>query len=125
MGGVSLVPLLKGGTRPDRPLFWHYPHYSNQGGAPGGAVRAGDFKLIEWFEDMRVELFNVRSDVSEQHDLAAQLPERTAALCQQLHDWRQSLNAAMPTPNPDYRPTTSAPSPERSQKSKLPAQLPQ
>ena len=39
--GVSLVPLLKGGTRPERPLFWHYPHYSNQGGAPGGAVRAG------------------------------------------------------------------------------------
>ena len=107
--GVSLVPLLKGGTRPERPLFWHYPHYSNQGGGPGGAVRVGDFKLIEWFEDMRVELFNVRNDVGEQHDLAAAMPEKAAALRQQLHDWRTGLSAAMPTPNPDYNPSAGKP----------------
>jgi arylsulfatase A-like enzyme len=107
--GLSLVPLLKGGTRPDRPLFWHYPHYSNQGGGPGGAVRVGDFKLIEWFEDMRVELFNVRNDVGEQHDLAAAMPEKAAALRRQLQDWRKSLNAAMPVPNPDYKPAGSTP----------------
>jgi arylsulfatase A-like enzyme len=102
--GVSIVPLLKGGAQLERPLFWHYPHYSNQGGGPGGAVRVGDFKLIEWFEDMRVELFNLKDDLGEHHDLAAAMPERTAALRRQLHDWRQSLNAAMPTPNPDYNP---------------------
>jgi arylsulfatase A-like enzyme len=104
MDGVSLVPLLKGGTLAERPLFWHYPHYSNQGGGPGGAVRVGDFKLIEWFEDMRVELFNLREDVSEKHNLAAAMPEKAAALRRQLHDWRKDIKAAMPTPNPDYKP---------------------
>jgi arylsulfatase A-like enzyme len=107
MDGVSLVPLLKSGTQPERPLFWHYPHYSNQGGGPGGAVRVGDFKLIEWFEDMRVELFNLREDVSEKHDLAAAMPEKVAALRRQLHQWREDINAAMPTPNPDYKPATT------------------
>jgi len=109
MDGVSLMPLLKGGARPERPLFWHYPHYSNQGGGPGGAVRAGDFKLVEWFEDMRIELFNLRGDPGERHDLAAQMPEKTAALRKALHDWRQSVNGAMPTPNPDYKPAAAAP----------------
>jgi arylsulfatase A-like enzyme len=106
LDGVSFVPLLKGGERPERSLFWHYPHYSNQGGSPGGAVRLGDFKLIEWFEDMRVELFNLQDDVGEHHNLAAQMPEKTAELRRQLHDWRQSVHAAMPTPNPDYTPPT-------------------
>ncbi len=104
MDGVSFVPLLKGGAQPERPLFWHYPHYSNQGGGPGGAVRFGDYKLIEWFEDMRVELFNLRDDLGEHRDLAAAMPERTAALRKQLHDWRESVKAAMPIPNPDYSP---------------------
>ncbi len=108
--GMSLVPLLKGGTRLERPLFWHYPHYSNQGGGPGGAVRAADFKLVEWFEGMRVELFNLHDDPGEQHDLAAQLPEKTAALRQQLHDWRNSVRASMPEPNPDYDPSAGSPS---------------
>jgi arylsulfatase A-like enzyme len=102
--GVSLVPLLKGGTRPDRPFFWHYPHYSGQGGPPCGTLRQGDFKLIEWFEDMRVELFNLHDDLAEQHDLAAQMPEKTAALRRQLHDWRETVRASMPEPNPDYDP---------------------
>jgi len=54
--GLSLVPLLRDGQPPaERPLFWHYPHYGNQGGAPGGAVRLGDFKLVEWYEDGRRE----------------------------------------------------------------------
>jgi arylsulfatase A-like enzyme len=101
--GVSLVPLLKGGTRPERALFWHYPHYSNQGGGPSGAVRLGDYKLIEWFEDMRVELFNVKEDIGEHHDLAAQLPEKAAALRERLHAWRKDVDAQMPSPNPDYR----------------------
>src|SRR5262249_8424053 len=59
--GVSLVPLLKGAGKLDRAaLYWHYPHYGNQGGPPGGAVRAGDWKLLEFFEDDHVELYNLK-----------------------------------------------------------------
>jgi arylsulfatase A-like enzyme len=103
LDGVSLVPLLRGGAQPERPLFWHYPHYSNQGGGPGGAVRLGDFKLIEWFEDMRVQLFNLKDDIGELHDLASQMPEKANALREQLHAWRRAVDAQMMTPNPDYR----------------------
>ena len=79
-----------------------------QGGGPGGAVRVGDFKLIEWYEDMRVELFNLREDPGERHDLAAAMPDETAVLRQQLHAWRQRVNAAMPTPNLDYDPAAKS-----------------
>jgi len=102
--GRSIAPLLKGGRLPERPLFWHYPHYGNQGGRPGGAVRLGDYKLIEWYEDDRIELFNLREDLGEQHDLAAKMPEKAAALRQLLRDWRKRVDALMPTPNPDYNP---------------------
>lgn len=116
--GVSLVPLLKGGARPERPLLWHYPHYSNQLGAPGGAVRLGEFKLIEWFEDMRVELFNVREDLGERRDLSAQMPEKTAELRRLLHDWRRSVRADMPTPNRGYDPAAETPKKKRSKSPK-------
>jgi arylsulfatase A-like enzyme len=102
--GRSLAPLLKGGTLGDRSLFWHYPHYSNQGGGPYGAIRVGDLKLIEWYEDMRVELFNLKHDPEEKRDLSKTEPEQARALRQQLHDWRVSVKAAMPTPNPDWVP---------------------
>ncbi len=111
LDGVSLVPLLQGRTAPnERALFWHYPHYSNQGGGPGGAVQMGDFKLIEDFEDMRVQLFNLKTDVGEEHDLAARMPEKAAALREQLHAWREAVQAQMMTPNPDYRPKAAKPS---------------
>jgi arylsulfatase A-like enzyme len=103
--GVSLVPLLKGTGQPaPRPFFWHYPHYGNQGGAPGGIVRAGDEKLIEFYEDMRVELYNLHDDPGEQHDLAAQKPEKVKALRDQLHAWRAANRAIMPAPNPNFKP---------------------
>lgn len=104
LDGVSIVPLLKGGSLAERPLFWHYPHYGNQGGHPSGVVRVGDYKLIEWFEDMHTELFNVKDDLGEHHDLAGSMPEKATALRDQLHTWRQSVDALMPTPNPDYTP---------------------
>ena len=107
--GVSFVSLLKGGTRPERPLFWHYPHYSNQGGRPGGAARLGPYKLIEWFEDMRVELFDVTKDIGEQHDLATTMPGKVAELRGLLHRWRDSVGAQMPTPNPNYDPNAPPP----------------
>ena len=105
--GVSLVPLLKGGAREERPLFWHYPHYSNQGGRPGGAVRLGDYKLVEWFEDMRVELFDIKNDIGEHHDLAAAKPEIAKDLQAKLHAWRESVDAQMTRPNPNYDPAAA------------------
>jgi arylsulfatase A-like enzyme len=103
--GVSIVPLLRQTGRLDRKaLYWHYPHYSNQGGTPSGAVRAGDYKLIEFYEDNRVELYNLKDDVGEKHDLSAEMPQKTAELRELLHDWRKSVAALMPTSNPDYKP---------------------
>jgi len=104
LDGVSFKPALA----PDsdwsrgRPVFWHYPHYGNQGGAPSGAVRAGDWKLIEWYEDGRVELFNLAADAGETTNLANAEPERTARMRRMLHDWRTQTGASMPTTNPQF-----------------------
>lgn len=103
--GVSLVPLLKGGPLARGPLFWHYPHYGNQGGAPGGAVRDGDWKLIEWYEDSDPELFNLAADPAEQHNLAAANPAKVQELQAKLAAWRKDAGAVMPTPNPKYNPS--------------------
>lgn len=101
LDAVSLVPLLEAkGAIPERPFFWHYPHYSNQGGRPAGALRSGTWKLVEWFEDSRVELYDLASDPGEEKDLAAAQPEKAAALKKQLADWRLAVGAQMPTPNP-------------------------
>jgi arylsulfatase A-like enzyme len=100
--GRSMRPLLQQTYRPDRrAFFWHYPHYGNQGGSPGGAVRAGDYKLIEFYEDNRVELYNLRDDLGERNDLAAKMPDKAAELRQMLHRWRGEVGARMPTPNPN------------------------
>ncbi|MGO8898882.1 MAG: sulfatase-like hydrolase/transferase, partial [Isosphaeraceae bacterium] len=105
LDGVSLLPLLTGRDKPDHgAIFWHYPHYGNQGGSPGGAIRLGDWKLIEFYEDNRIELYNLEQDPGEQHDLAATEPGRASELRQQLHAWRAAQRATMPKPNPDYRP---------------------
>jgi arylsulfatase A-like enzyme len=100
--GVSMVPLLRGGALGPRLLFWHYPHYGNQGGAPCGVVRDGDWKLIEWFEDQRRELFNLSSDPGEKHDLAAANPGQVSALGARLLAWRADVHAVMPTKNPEW-----------------------
>jgi len=95
--GESIVPLLKGtgGLRRDA-LYWHYPHYSNQGGMPGGAVRAGDWKLIELYEDGKLELYNLKDDQGETADLAGKLPGKAAELGKKLDDWRKAVGAQMP-----------------------------
>lgn len=99
---VSIVPLLlKKGALPERSLYWHYPHYSNQGGRPGGAIRTGAFKLLEFFEDSRVELYDLASDPGEERDLAAAQPERAEKMKKDLAEWRQAVSAQMPSPNPD------------------------
>ena len=102
--GRSFADLLaRPGKLAERALYWHYPHYSNQGGGPAGAVRQGSFKLIEFFEDHRFELYDLRNDPGEMANLAEKLPERAAGLKQQLQEWRRQMNASMPAPNPDYR----------------------
>ncbi len=97
--GVSLVPLLK---KPQsklsrNELFFHYPHYYDTT-SPVSAVRARDWKLLEYLEDGRIELYNLANDPSEQRDLAAQMPERARELHQRLINWRTSVAAQMPSP---------------------------
>lgn len=100
--GVSLVPLLKQAGEIDRDaLFWHYPHYSNQGGMPGGAIRMGDYKLIERFEDGRVHLYNLAKDIGERTDLAAEMPDRVGAMRGRLHDWYDDVDAKFLVARPD------------------------
>ncbi len=103
--GESLVPLLRqeGGLARDA-LYWHYPHYSNAGSPPCGAIRMGDWKLIEFFEDGRLELYNLARDPGERRNLSRRLPKRTGALHRKLVEWRKSVGAVMPAANPDYDP---------------------
>lgn len=101
--GVSHLASLKSGKpTANRPLFWHYPHYGNQGGAPGAAVLDGDWKLIEWFESNTVELFNLATDPSETKNQATAERQRVARLQQMLHDWQKDVGAVLTSVNPDY-----------------------
>ncbi len=102
LDGVSLAPLLAGKPLERGPIFWHYPHYGNQGGSPAGATRQGDWKLIEWFEDGSLELFNLAQDPYEEHNLAATNSRKAQELLASLKSWRQQVHAVMPTPNPDF-----------------------
>ena len=107
--GVSLVPLLRGKEKLKRKaIFWHYPHYGNQGGSPGGAVRIGDYKLIEFYEDNRVELYNLKADIGEKKNLAGKMPDKAAKMRKILQTWRKDVHAQMPKPNPDYKPRKGA-----------------
>jgi len=105
--GKSIVPLLKGKQNIDREaIFWHFPHYSNHGmQSPGGAVRSGDYKLLEYYENGTFQLFNLKEDIEEQHDLSALEPEKATHLLQLLHTWREHVEAKMMDANPDYKPS--------------------
>lgn len=98
--GRSFMPLLRGEHQSRGPIFWHYPHYSNQGGSPAGAVRDGDWKLIYFFEDGKIELYNLRDDVGEQANLASTEPERADQLQSLLLDWQTNVGALHPQANP-------------------------
>jgi arylsulfatase A len=101
----SIAPVLLGsGSLEVRPLFWHMPNYTNQGGRPSGAVREGDWKLIEHYEDGRLELFNLSKDPSELSDVAASEAPRVAAMRGKLEAWRRSVKASMPKGNPAFQP---------------------
>jgi len=105
MDGISMVPLLTGQAEAGlRPLFWHYPHYSNQGGKPGAAVRLGDYKLIEFFEDSTVELYDLSKDPGEENNISATKPEKARELLEVLHRWQEEVGAKGMDPNPDHDP---------------------
>jgi arylsulfatase A-like enzyme len=100
--GVDLLPVLTGtGPVQREALFWHYPHYHGNGATPFSAIRSGDWKLIEFFEDNHLELYHLANDVSEATDLAEREPARTAALHAQLVAWRSEVGAQLPKANPE------------------------
>lgn len=105
LDGESLVPLLRqtGGFKRDT-IYWHYPHYHPGGATPYSAIRQGDFKLIEFFEDNHVELYNLSDDLGEKTNLAEKLPQQANALKEQLHAWRKEVGAQLPTANPEADP---------------------
>jgi len=103
--GENILPILSGkSSRSGRRFFWHFPHYTNQGSSPAGAVREGDWKLIEHYEDGRVELFNLGTDLSEKHNLAASESVRVKKLQAALLEWRNMINAQTNSLNPAFDP---------------------
>ena len=107
LDGVSLLSLLTGNSRARLPrdaIYWHFPGYLGAGTnswrtTPAGAVRSGDYKLLEFFEDGRLELYNLAEDLSQKNNLASAEPERTRELHEKLVAWREQIGAKMPTPN--------------------------
>lgn len=101
-GSTNILPLLQGESLKERALFWHYPHYSNQGGSPGSAIRKGDWKLIRWYESGKEELFNLRNDIGEHKNLMEQEPKLAKSLAKQLDKWLKSEQALFPEKNQAY-----------------------
>lgn len=104
--GVSLKPLIDNKTElAERPLYWHYPHYGNQGGDPSSIIRKGDWKLIHYYEDDSNELYNLKSDPYEQHNLADSNPETTSNLHNNLMKWLESVDAKFPEIDTEFDPS--------------------
>lgn len=104
--GQSILPLLfhpENQSVQQRPLFWHYPHFSNQLGRPAGSVRVGDYKLVELFETGKLELYNLKDDISESNDLSGKMKGKTLEMYHLLADWRKQVDAQMPVINPNYK----------------------
>jgi arylsulfatase A-like enzyme len=100
--GVSLLPLLNGGTIDERPLIWHYPHYGNQGGEPSSIIRLGKWKLIHYYENSREELYNLETDLEETTNVSAENPELVADLSKQLFEMLNEMGARYPEKDPEY-----------------------
>lgn len=101
LDGKSLKPVILTNKKYERPLFWHYPHY-HEGDAPYSAVRLGDWKLIEFFENNSLELYNLKDDISESNNLALINPQKAKELKKLLDKWRKTNNVQIPTLNPNY-----------------------
>ena len=100
--GVSLLPILKGGTIEQRPLVWHYPHYGNQGGEPSSIIREGDWKLIHYYEDGHEELYNLGNDLQETTDVASDHQELAKQLSEKLFAYLNEVGARFPEKDPEY-----------------------
>ena len=97
--GVSFLPALRGKAHDRGAIYWHFPHYSNHGyQSPGGAIRLGKYKLLEYYENGSVQLFDLEKDLGERNDLSGSKPDVTAKLLKMLHDWRREVDAKMPYP---------------------------
>ena len=104
LDGESFYPALKGHEMGKRALYWHYPHYGNQGGWPGGIIRYGDYKLIHLFENDKFELYDLADDIGENINLVEKRPEVADKLIGKLKAWQQDNDVLMPVPNPNYNP---------------------
>lgn len=102
--GISLAPLLlgKNDSLDREAIFWHYPHYGNQGGTPGSSLRSGKWKYIEFYEDNSRHLFDLETDIAEKHDVASIHPELVERFHQLLSEWLSDCKAYFPTVNADY-----------------------
>ena len=101
-GGVNIVPLLMSKTIKNRALYWHYPHYGNQGGSPGAAIREGDWKLIRWYETGKEELYNLKKDIGEMNNLVVKDAKIAQKLSLKLDAWLTKEKAVFPEKNPNY-----------------------
>jgi arylsulfatase A len=105
LDGVSFAGLLRGHSPiPPRKFFWHFPHYTNQGSRPSGAMRDGNWMLVEYYDASQTELYDLRKDPRELRNVAAQYPTRVGSMCAALSDWRQSVSAQGNTPNRAFDP---------------------
>jgi arylsulfatase A len=103
LDGENILPLLRqNGSLERDAIYWHYPHYHHSW--PAGAIREGHYKLIEFFEDGQLELYNLKRDIGEKNNLAKSMPKKAADLQRKLAKWRKSVGAKMPIPNPNYDP---------------------
>jgi arylsulfatase A-like enzyme len=113
LDGVSLGPVLRGrGLGSARSLYWHYPHYHPGGATPYGAVRSGDWKLIQFYESGHLELYHLASDLGETQDLANAVPERANEMATELAGWRERVGAQMPVTNAGYERAAIRPGPD-------------
>lgn len=105
LDGRSLVGDFSGNTNSSEEtvLHWYYPHYVGHALAPGAAIRSGSYKLIEFYDPPKVELYNLAEDISEIHDLSEEMPEKKAELLDQLHQWLKDAGTIMHTNNPDFK----------------------
>ncbi|WP_437200789.1 sulfatase [Planctomicrobium sp. SH664] len=105
LDGISIAPLLLKGIEPaPRQFPFHFPHYTNQGSRPAGALRDGHWKLIEYYDDNSLELYDLSQDPGERKNLAGEQPARAESLHQQFVSWRTSVGAHLNAPNPAYEP---------------------
>ena len=106
--GISIMPILNDNAHPERSLFWHYPHYGNQGGEPSSIIRKGDWKLIYYYESSHSELYNLSIDLGESEPLNAQYPEKVEELEKELMEWLDEVDARRPVVDPLYDPKKEA-----------------